>query len=303
MEKNNIMNRADLAGKFMQLQSSDLFQESMEGVLAGGTAGLNLIGTGIPLSQVALQTAGAIGGGIGIGLLGKNIGAAIGKRLHPQALKNQEGLLAVFGRSAGQKTLAGGAAESLRYAKGQIKQELKQQTSSQLLNEALQNPQVFASKYGVDPETFKKYHSAVGTAGQAVAGLETLQNLSPEQRKQLGKTAQQYMDQGFNQVENLINTQAAANMDKNIAEMASRTKGKTIPGTDIDAGEMFGQLLKQPKAITGEHVGRGVGRFIGDEIGVVTGTTVGAAAAGALGIKTEKDKKIEELERQLGRRS
>lgn len=297
------MNQANLAGKFMQLQSNDLFQESMEGVLAGGMAGLGLLGTGLPLSQVALQTAGAIGGGIGIGMLGKNIGAAIGRKLHPQALKNQEGVLAFFGRTAGQKTLAGGAAESLRYAKGQIKQELKQQTSAQLLNEALQNPQVFASKYGVDPETFKKYHSVVGTAGQAVAGLETLQNLSPQQRKQVGEKAQQFMNQGFNQVENLINVQAAANMDNNIAKMAMLTKGKTIPGTELDAGDLFGQLLKDSKAVTGENVGRAVGRFIGDELGVAAGMTAGGIAAGALGIKTDKDKKIEELERQLGRRS
>jgi hypothetical protein len=297
------VNKTDLAGKFMQLQSNDLFQESMEGVLAGGTAGLGLAGTGIPLSQVALQTVGAIGGGIGIGMLGKYVGAAIGKKLHPQALKNQEGALAYFGRTTGQKTLTGGAVESLRYAKGQIKQELKQQTAAQLLNEALQNPQVFASKYGVDAETFKKYHSAVGIAGQVVAGLETLQNLPPEQRKQLREKAQQMMGQSFNQVENLINVHAAANMDNNIAKMAMLNKGKTIPGTEIDAGQMFGKLLKESKAVTGEHVGRAVGRFIGDEVGVVTGMAAGSLAAGALGIKTDKDKKIEDLERQLGRRS
>lgn len=296
------MNQANLAGKFMQLQSNELFQESMEGIFAGGTAGLGLLGTGLPLSQVALQTAGAIGGGIGIGMLGKHIGAAIGRKLHPQALKDQQGILAIFGRTAGQKTLASGAAESLRYAKGQIKQELKQQTSAQLLNEALQNPQVFASKYGVDPETFKKYHSAVGAAGQTAAGLETLQNLSPQQRKQVGEKAQQFMNQGFNQVENLINVQAAANMDNNIAKMAMLHKGKTIPGTELDTGDLFGQLLKDAKAVTGEHVGTAIGRFIGDELGVAAGMTAGGMAAGALGIKTDKDKKIEELERQLGRR-
>lgn len=295
------MRKEELAGKFMQLQSNELFQEAQEGILGGATAGLGLIGTGVALPQVALQTLGGIAGGIGIGMLGKNIGAAIGRRLHPQVLRDQEGLLATFGRLTGQKTLAGGAMEAYRAGKGQIKQELKKQTSAQLLNEALQNPQVFASKYGVDPEVFKKYHGAAGAAGQAMAGLETLQNLSPEQRQQAGKAAKQFMDKGFNQVENLINTQAAAALDSNIAQMAAKSKGKTIPGTDIDTGEMFEKLLKEPKAITGEHVGRGVGRFIGDEIGIVTGMGAGAAVAGALGIKTDKDKKIEELQRQLGR--
>lgn len=295
------MNQADLAGKFLRLQQSDLFQEGIEGVMAGGTAGLSLIGSDTPASQIALQTLGGIAGGVGIGLLGKNIGAAIGKRLHPQALKNQSGLLASIGRLTGQKTLAGGGAETMRYAKGQIKQELKQQTSAQLLNEALQNPQAFAGKYGVDAETFKKYHTAVGAVGQGRAGLEMLENLSPEQRQQMGKGLQDLMNQGFNQVENLINVQAAANMDNNIAKMAMLQKGKTVPGIEMDMGEAFEKLLQGPKEITGEHIGRAVGRFAGDEIGVITGMGLGGVLSGALGIKSEKDKKIEELERQLGR--
>lgn len=295
------MNQAALAGKFLQLQQSDLFQEGLEGVMAGGTAGLSLIGSDTPASQIALQTLGGIAGGIGIGLLGKHVGAALGKRLHPQALKNQQGLLAGAARLTGQKTLAGGASESMRYAKGQIKQELKQQTSAQLLNEALQNPQAFGAKYGVDAETFKKYHTAVGAAGQGRAMLETLENLSPQQRQQMGEGIKEVMNQGFNQVENLINVQAAASMDNNIAKMAMLQKGKTVPGTDMDMGSIFEKLLQSPKDITGEHVGRAVGRFAGDEIGVITGMGLGGALSSALGIKTEKDKKIEELERQLGR--
>jgi hypothetical protein len=295
------MNQAALAGKFMQLQQNELFNEFQEGVMTGVPAGLSLLGTDNTLPQVVLQTLGAVAGGFGIGMLGKSIGAGIGKRLHPQALKDQQGLAAAFGRAAGQKTLTQGGAETLRYTKGQIKQELKQQTSAQLLNEALQNPQAFAGKYGVDAETFKKYHTVAGAAGQARAGLETIENMSPEQRKQMSNVAQQLMNQGFNQVENLINTQAAATMDNNIMKMAMLQKGKTVPGTDMDIGETFETLLKNAKPITGEHVGRAVGRFIGDEVGVVTGIGLTGALTGALGMKTEKDKKIEELERQLGR--
>jgi len=295
------MNQANLAGKFMRLQQNDLFQEGIEGVMAGGTAGLSLIGSDTPASQIALQTLGGIAGGVGIGLLGKNIGAAIGKRLHPQALKNQSGLLASIGRLTGQKTLASGGAETMRYAKGQIKQELKQQTSAQLLNEALQNPQGFVAKYGVDAETFKKYHSAVGAVGQGRAGLEMLENFSPAQRQQMGEGLQDLMNQGFNQVENLINVQAAANMDNNIAKMAMLQKGKTVPGLEMDIGDAFEKLLQGPRKITGEHIGRAVGRFAGDEIGVITGMGLGGTLSGALGIKSEKDKKIEDLELRLAR--
>jgi hypothetical protein len=295
------MNQAALAGKFLQLQQNDLFQEAVEGTLLGGTAGLTQLGTDTPPAQVAIQTLAGIAGGVGIGLLGKSIGARIGKAINPNALKNQEGVLATIGRTTGQKTLAKGAAEQARYAKGQLKQEIKEQTSAQLLNEALQNPQAFAGKYGVNPETFKKYHTAVGAASQARAGLETLENLSPEQRKQLGAAAQQVMEQGFNQVEHLINTQAAAHLDNNLMKMAMLNKSKTVPGTDINIGSAFEALLKDAKPITGEHLGRAAGRFIGDEVGVALGMGLGGALSGALGIKSEKDKKIEELERQLGR--
>lgn len=297
------MTQSALAGKFLQLQSNDLFQESMEGVMGGGLAGVGLLGTGAPLPQVALQTLGGMALGAGIGILGNRIGAAIGRRVHPQALKNQSGLLATAGRLGGQKTLIGGGAEMMRYGKGQIKQELKQNTSAQLLNEALQNPQGFAARYGVDPETFKKYHTAAGAAGQTRAVLETLENLSPEQRKQIGVSAQNLMNQGFNQVENLINTQAAAKLDDSLLKLSMLQKGNVVPGTNMDMGEAFEALLKGPKDITGEHVGRAVGRFIGDEVGVIAGLGLGGALSGALGIKTDKDKKIEELQAQLAGRS
>jgi len=293
------MKRAELAGKFMQLQQNETFNEFQEGLLIGVPAGLSLIGTDVSLPQVVLQTAGAVAGGFGIGLLGKHIGAALGKRINPNVLKDQDSIIAGFGRGLGQKTIAKGAQETLRFGKAQIKQELKNQTSSQLLNEALQNPQAFAGKYGVDPEIFKKHHSSVKAAGQGRAALETLGNLSPEQRQQMGATAQNLMDQGFNQVENLINAQAAANMDSNIARMAALNKNKTVPGTDINIGNAFESLLNDSKPITGEHVGRAVGRFIGDEVGAVTGLGLTGMLASSLGMETEKDKKIKKLESQL----
>jgi hypothetical protein len=297
------MKQAELAGKFLQLQSNELFQESMEGVMGGGLAGMGLLGTGTPLPQVALQTAGAMALGAGIGILGNRIGARIGRRFHPEALKDQSSLLATVGRLGGQETLLSGGVELFRHGKGQIKQELKQNTSAQLLNEALQNPQQFAGKYGVDPETFKKYHTAVGTASQTGAVLETLEGLSPKQRKQIQTSMGKVMDQGFNQVENLINTQAALKMDDSLLKLSLLQKGNAVPGTNMDMGEVFEALLKNPKPITGEHVGRAAGRFIGDEIGVIAGLGLGGALSGAIGIKSDKDKKIEDLQSQLAGRS
>jgi len=285
-----------LAGKY-----DELLQESLEGIGGGAMAGVGLLGGNVPLSQVGIQTLAAMAGGVGFGMLGTRLGAALGKRLHPQALKNQAGPIATFGRGAGQKTLISGPAEIMRYGKGQIKQELREQTTSQLMDQALQNPQAFANKYGVDAETFKKYQSSVSMAGQGRALMETLERIPPEAKKEMAGNVRELMNQGFNQVENLINTQAALRMDDNLAKMAMLQKGKVLPGTDIDLGSAFESLLKDPQVITGEHVGRAVGRFIGDEIGIIGGLTAGGALAGAMGIKNDKDKRIEELERQLGR--
>lgn len=282
------------AGKF-----ADLREEAQEGVLGGLMAGAGMLGTDTPLPQVAIQTLGAMALGTGIGMLGKTIGARVGKAIHPQALKNQEGQLANFGRVAGQKTLQSGVAETVRMAKGQIKQELKNQTTASLMNEALQNPVAFAGKYGVEAETFKKYHSMVNQAGQGRAALETLENLTPEMRSQVAAKANQMMNQGFNQVEDLINTQAASQLDRNLTQMAEKARGKKIPGINQDIGEVYEALLKEPTGITGEHIGRAIGRFVGDEIGVVTGIGVGGMISNAMGIKNEKDKKIEELKAQL----
>jgi hypothetical protein len=285
-----------LAGKY-----DELLQESLEGIGGGAMAGVGLLGGNVPLSQVGIQTLAAMAGGVGVGMLGTRLGAALGKRLHPQALKNQAGPIATFGRGAGQKTLISGPAEIMRYGKGQIKQELREQTTSQLMDQALQNPQAFANKYGVDAEMFKKYQSSVSMAGQGRALMETLERIPPEAKKEMAGNVRELMNQGFNQVENLINTQAALRMDDNLAKMAMLQKGKVLPGTNIDLGSAFESLLKDPQVITGEHVGRAVGRFIGDEIGIIGGLTAGGALAGAVGIKNDKDKKIEELERQLGR--
>ena len=51
------MDQAKLAGRFAKLQQNDLFQESMEGLLFGGTAGISLLGTDTPLPEVALVEA------------------------------------------------------------------------------------------------------------------------------------------------------------------------------------------------------------------------------------------------------
>lgn len=290
-----------LAGKFLALQNNEIFQEAQEGVMGGALAGMGLLGTNAPLPQIGLQTLGGMAGGVALGLLGTRLGARIGKALHPEPLKNQQGLLAMGGRLMGQKTLASGAAEVMRYGKSAVKQELMEQTSAKLMHEALQNPQAFAGRYGIDAETFQKHAPLVKQGGRLQAGLETYGALTDKEKTLIQKQLQTQIKEGYGKVEQLIANQAAGNLDENIAKMAEMRKGMQIPGMDTDISEVYQALLKPATDITGEHVGRAVGRFIGDEIGVLGGMALGGVASNALGIKDEKDKKIEELQRQLGR--
>lgn len=262
---------------------------------------MGLLGTNTPLPQVGLQTLGGMAGGVALGLLGTRIGARIGKALHPAPLKNQQGLPAMAGRLMGQKTLASGAAEIMRYGKGAVKQELMEQTSAKLMHEALQDPAAFAGRYGVDAEMFQKHAPIVQQGGRAKAALETYGALTAEERTALKTQLQTQLKEGYGQVEQLIANQAAGGIDENLLKMSQLREGTKVPGTDLDMSEIYQSLLSPAKQITGEHVGRAVGRFIGDEVGILAGMGLGGMAAGALGIKDEKDKKIQELQRELAR--
>lgn len=298
------MNQAAIAGKFLELANNELIHEGMEGVMGGGLAGMGLMGTDTPPEQIAIQTLAGMALGTGIGMLGNRAGAAIGKLIHSQKLKNQQGLLATFGRALGQKTLVKGGAEMARHTKDLIKSELQSQSMEQLMREAMTDPQAFKKAYNLDDEVFKAMAGNVDVSNKIVGGLKTFANLPDEQRKMLfDQIMKQQAAKDFVATESVINNHASNQIENNIKRMAKQTKGTKMPGTEVDVGSMFEELLKEPTAITGEHVGRAVGRFLGDEIGVVSGLGLGGMISQGLGIKSEKDKKIEQLEAELGRPS
>lgn len=292
----------NLAGKFLELQNNELAQEAMEGILGGGLAGVGMLGTDTPLSQAGIQTLGAMAGGVGLGMLGTRIGARIGKAIHPQALKNQEGLLAMFGRTVGQKTLAKGAKELMLQGKGMVKKEIIEQTSAKMAQEALSNPIVFAQKYGITAQEFQQQLPTIQKGTQIKAILDTYETLDPKIKTQFKNQIANKINTNYAKVENVIAREAVENLDQNIAKMATLSQGKTIPGTSVDMGRVFQSLLDDTKAVTGEHIGRAVGRFAGDELGVVGGLAAGGALSSAMGIENPKDRKIRELEQQLNYR-
>jgi len=261
-----------------------------------------MLGTDTPLPQVAIQTLGAMAGGVGLGMLGTRLGARLGKAIHPQALKNQEGLLAMFGRTAGQKTLAKGGQELMRQGKGMVKKEIIEQTSAKMAQEAISNPTVFAQKYGITAQEFQQQLPMIQKGTQVKAVLDTYETLDPKLKTQLKNQMANAINTNYAKVENVIAREAVENLDQNIARMAELQQGKTVPGTSIDMGRVFGSLLDDAKAVTGENVGRAIGRFAGDEIGVVAGLAGGGALSSAMGIENPKDKRIRELEQQLNYR-
>jgi spore coat protein CotF len=303
----------NLAGKFLELQNNELAQEAMEGILGGGLAGVGMLGTDTPLPQVGIQTLGAMAGGVGLGMLGTRLGARLGKNIHllmnnkslsgpALPLKNQEGLLAMLGRTAGQKTLAQGGRELMRQGKGMVKKEIIEQTSARMAQEAISNPTVFAQKYGITAQEFQQQLPMIQKGTQVKAVLDTYETLDPKLKTQLKNQIANAINTNYAKVENVIAREAVENLDQNIARMAELQQGKTVPGTSIDMGRVFGSLLDDAKAVTGENVGRAIGRFVGDEIGVVAGLAGGGALSSAMGIENPKDKKIRELEQQLNYR-
>lgn len=307
---------ANLAGKYLiAREKHEPLQELEQVLMQAIPAGMAVAGTSdTPLPEALVQTAGAIAGGFTLGVLGKNIGARIGATLHPGALKQQRGTLAGIGRTLGQETLQQGLQQQALHTKGVIKQQLREETSAQLLNEALQSPEQFVAKYGIDAEAFKKYHGAASAAAKARATLETVENLPPKTKEKLISTAQQTIDPVFTQVEELIGSKAADSIDERLKRVAERAKNFKVDPNDPSAemvnhlkaqvneltGSMLGGTLNE---VTGEHLGRAAGRYAGDEIGIMVGMGLGSMAAGAMNIKSDKDKKIEQLQAQLNRAS
>lgn len=291
MASSNLFDKLLLA-----FNENEIAQEALEGTMGGGLSGIALLGTDTPLPSIGLQTGAAILGGAGIGILGSHLGAALGKAIYRKPLKNQEGIVATLGRTLGSKTLKQGASETLRQGKGMIKKELVEQSSRQMIEEAMRNPKLFASKYGISAEEFQAMMPYVNQGRTVQSLLETYANLSKDQQAQLKS---KLMD-SYGRVEQAAANNAANNIDNTLKTGAAnaRKMSETNPNF-IPVADMFESLQNPMSEVTGEHIGRAIGRFIGDEIGIIAGMNLGRMAADQMGIKTEKDKEIEALQNEL----
>ncbi len=280
---------------------SPMGEEVLEGTMTGGVAGLSQVGSDTTPQEIALKTVGGIAGGIGLGMAGRRIGAAIGKRINPNALKNQEGMLATFGRMTGSESTIEGLKHQGQIGKSIIQEGLIEETSSAMLEEAIKNPNEFASKYGVTADEFQQAIPYVKQGRKAAAAARTYEMLPEKERHELVQNVMKT----YKQVEQAVVTNAATGIDKTIERIANNpiSKETMVPGLDKSFSQMYESLLGSAPPIKGEHIGRGIGRFAGDEIGVLAGMAGASALAGPLGMQSPKDIKIKELEQKLNQRN
>jgi hypothetical protein len=277
---------------------SPLGEEIVEGAMGGGVAGLSQVDSDTTPQEIALKTTGAIAGGIGLGMAGRRIGASIGKKINPNPLKNQDGILASFGRLVGSESTIEGAKHQAQAVKSGIQEALVNETSAILMEQAIQNPNEFAARYGITLDQFQHIMPFVKKGRQAAAAAKIYETL-PEKEKH--KLVHRLKNSSYAIAENITTQYTADFMDDIIKLKANKPKLKeiTIPGTNKSIADMFGSLLNFAPPITGEHIGRAIGRFAGDEIGILTGLGAASALAGPLGILSPKDIKIKELEQEL----
>ena len=293
------MKLAGSQNKLLQFLHTPMGEEVVEGVMGGGMAGLSQIGTDSPPEEMALKTAGAIAGGIALGMAGRKIGAALGRRINPNPLKDQNSPIAAWARVTGSESTIEGAKQQGRAMKLAVQESLINQTSSAMLEEALTNPNQFAQKYGVTADEFNKYIPAVKAGRKAAAAADMWSGLSEQQRHDLVH----HVTSPYRNVEQAVASNAANRMDENIARMAQNPKAKEveIPGSGKSLSDVFDSLLQPTLPVTGENIGRAAGRFIGDEIGIIGGLAAGGLVANQLGIEDARDKKIKELQSQVQR--
>ena len=274
-------------------------EEILEGTTQGLLAGGALIGTEQSPEEIALKTGAGIAGGIGMGMAGRRMGAAIGKRIHPKTLKNQESILANISRTTGNKTTAEGLKQQGAAMKATVQESLVKDSSERLIQEAMQTTHMFAKKYGINATEFQNTVPSVLKGRQAAAVANMYKDISPEQRKQLTDKVLG----SYKQVEDLITTNASTDIDKTLSRMAKDPALQDIKVEGLDEGLNVGKhiqdLLKPTTPVTGEQVGRAAGRFLGDEIGLLGGIGIAGIVADKLDLTDPKDKTIKMLREQL----
>ena len=292
--------------KLLHFVNTPLGEELTEGTVGGLMAGSAGLFSDQPMEQTALQTAAAVAGGIGLGIAGRRIGAYAGRKLHPGALKDQQGAVANLGRMLGSETTIKGLEQQGALAKSAITEGLREAASTQMLREAATDPTAFTQKYGISAADFQAMAPNVQAGRMVSSAIQALESVPVEARQRLVKD----LTSEYERVEKLIGEQAANRIDQ-LADETSRSMKSGMYDDDlrtfgVDGQQMTGfvERLKsgQSDQVTGEQVGRAIGRMIGDEVGILGGMTAGYLASQQMGFESPKDATIRKLEEQLAKK-
>lgn len=257
----------------MWLGTNPVGEEVLEGTMGGAIAGGALLGADQSLQRTALQTALAIAGGIGFGMLGRKFGARLGEMVHAAPLKNQSGPIAMLARLGGSETTMGGIQQQAKVATRDLK--------SSMLDAETQKMRRYRE---VDPDGFRQYY-----------------NIQPEEFDAFEKVQENIGRRGAVSVDDNLQV-AASRLEKIRNEFDLAGQGNEEVGALLGKASGFVDSMRNQDdlvEITGKQVGKALGRFIGDEVGIIGGLAVGSAAANQLGLKSNKDIQIEKLEELL----
>lgn len=286
-----------------------LGEEILEGTAGGLLAGAGTAAGGdTTFADALVKTGSAVAGGIGFGIAGRRLGARIGRKIQPKALKDQDSMVASIARMGGSETTVEGMKSQGNMLKATVEKGLVDESVYGLVKEAKANPIEFQKRYNINPESMLKHANNVKYGDTGLSFLNMYKDLDPKKRKVLtDQVLQQAGIEEFGQVENVVRKNAANSID-NIINAAksgeldndlikellkkSGSKGGSISSLVTD-------MMSPKKPVTGEEVGRFVGRVAGDEIGVLGGLGVGSMISSSLGIDSPKDKTIKELEKKL----
>jgi len=284
-------------------------EEILEGTAGGLLAGAGTAAGGdIEFGDALIRTGSAIAGGIGLGMAGRRLGARIGKKIQPKALKDQDSFVATTARMLGSETTVEGLKSQGNMLKNTVQQGLVNESVTNLVEQARKDPSMFQKTYNIDPQSFLKNANNVKYGNAGVAFLNTVKDISPEKRKILTDKIMNEMGlEEFSKAENLVRERASANIDNLVnaamkGELDSSATAELLKNTGSKSSsiaDIVTDMMSPKKPVTGEEVGRAIGRAAGDEIGVLGGLGVGSLFSSGLGIDSPKDKQIKELEKKL----
>ncbi len=262
----------------MNFSTSALGEEVLEGVIGGGLASSGIVFSDASPEEKALSVLLAMGGGVGIGMGGRRIGASLGKHFHSAPLADQNGMIAMMSRSAGQEKITEGFKQQMAAMSKQLGGDLKSTYVSSLKRKAATSPDLVAKELGI--ETSK--------VSDVLNQLDMLDEvISKGAEKQIPAMGQKLKEVGAGIKDGSVSVAPGQKVPAALQPFGSVLEG------------MGDGLTSGPSLVTGEHLGRALGRASGDEIGVLAGLGTANLISQQMGFESDQDREVRKLTEKI----